>query len=886
MRKGIKIIVLAALTTLLLCIWGTAGAYVFHYTEDGNWSFSEYTNQKDGAEIFYEGQSSSVSIPLYITYRDVQIPVVRVNLQAYFPDEENRLNYIPITSVHFQTDAEGHTSVKWLTGSSVRPSHITQLNVPEGVTEVQLFRNNPYLKTVTLAPSVTTIGEDCFSGCSVLESIEMPGVLYFGNRAFKGTALREATLREGVTKITEGMFQDCGKLTKITIPDTVTEISARAFQGCGMLPEIHVPDGIPKIRLSTFQGCASLTEILLPESVTILEGYAFDGCSSLNYIPLPGNLRVIEYGCFTGCDSLEEITLPASLTEVSDNACPPAIRKLVLEDGIGITKIPWMPMNELEELIAPATVTDRLGNIVEPFPKLRKATISRTRILRDCEDTLEELTLLDPEVNDNSLQHYTNLRKLVLPEGLTKLPAYAFRGCTALADVNLPSTLTSIGIYAFAGCPIPQVTIPAGVSAIDHVFEDNPALTSVTVPNTVTTMESAFRGCTALKSAEMPWEENSVTNLKGSFQDCTALESIWINGYITYLEKAFSGCTSLRDVQIAPEGPAITNAMYTFENCTALKGIWLPEGKFNRIYYRMFKGSGLEETDLPESIQAIDAEAFQGCPNLYRVGIPADQQMTIGESAFADCIMLGYMDIPDTVTVTGSAFNNDYIELVVCQGSSAWECARNSPGDGIRPVFRDQITLAEDSWMDLRAEGTSITLYPPEAEPGGEYSYTYLLEATDGSWSGWDYQSGKRGATFSGLDPDHKSYIGYVWIGYDYRSFDPENRCIRKKYNGASGGTILWTPAFFTVNENGEIQFAEEGGSEGFAVIQPGVVNIELEAFANSGIHAIYLPESVSSIGERAFEDCSLTVYCPTGSWAEEWAKEQGIPCILLGKNE
>ena len=62
-----------------------------------------------------------------------------------------------------------------------------------------------------------------------------------------------------------------------------------------------------------------------------------------------------------------------------------------------------------------------------------------------------------------------------------------------------------------------------------------------------------------------------------------------------------------------------------------------------------------------------------------------------------------------------------------------------------------------------------------------------------------------------------------------------------------------------------------------------GVQIIEDYAFANCPhLWQIYIPASVTSIGEQAFEDCSdeLIIYGADGSYAQEYAEQFGIPFV------
>lgn len=526
--------------------------------------------------------------------------------------------------------------------------------------------------------------------------------------------------------------------------------------------------------------------------------------------------------------------------------------------------------------------------------------------LKDCQDTLEEVILLDPDANlgSNKLPNYTALRKVTLPEGYPVIASNAFQGCSALTEINLPDSLTGIGRYAFSGCPIASVTVPAGVSAIDYVFEYNTALTSVTVPNSVQTMEGAFRGCTALKSVNMPWEEGSVSSLRYAFQDCNSLESIWISPYVTDLTNAFSGCAALSNFMPSEEGDAITAMENAFEGCSSLTGIWLPEGKFTFLSSGMFRNSGLREIEIPNGVTAIYQDAFCGCGELHSVLLPQTLE-SIGRYAFANCGALGVLDVPDSVlSLSSDAFENDRIDLITTQGKPAWNVAMQSDEDEIRAAFRDQIEFPSGAQTGMKVDGNTITLTAPEVAPNGNYRYTYFLKAADGS----DFQTqtgeNRLSASFSGLHPDAMAYIGWVGVGFDFSSIDTATGDVRPGYNGAVSKRVSYP--FVAVNEQGEIQFlsemdsvaylpqslisldseafADAGLSGCFIVCPPGVKRLDDSIFAHSGIRAVYLPESVESMGNDVFDGCSVVIYCVSGSWAEEWATGQGLPLVALEK--
>lgn len=77
---------------------------------------------------------------------------------------------------------------------------------------------------MTLSPSLTSIADYAFSGCSNIASLILP---------------------LGVTKIGDYAFSDCSRLTSLTIPSSVTSLGDYAFKNCSSLQSIYVSWSIP-----------------------------------------------------------------------------------------------------------------------------------------------------------------------------------------------------------------------------------------------------------------------------------------------------------------------------------------------------------------------------------------------------------------------------------------------------------------------------------------------------------------------------------------------------------------------------------------------------------------------------------------------------------------
>ena len=103
------------------------------------------------------------------------------------------------------------------------------------------------------------------------------------------------------------------------------------------------------------------------------------------------------------------------------------------------------------------------------------------------------------------------VEKVVLPEGMTVIPAAAFNGATNLKEVNIPSTVTAIGVNAFRSSALTTLTIPATVEAISYgAFRDMTALTTVTIEGDVHIPDYAFRGCANLRTVYINGENATV----------------------------------------------------------------------------------------------------------------------------------------------------------------------------------------------------------------------------------------------------------------------------------------------------------------------------------------------------------------------------------------
>ena len=212
-------------------------------------------------------------------------------------------------------------------------SGLTSMTIPDGVTKIGAgaFSECSGLTSITIPDSVTKILSSPFSGCD-LDSISVSQ----GNTVYhsQGNCLIETASKKlisgtnssiipddgSVTSIEQSAFQNCSRLTSITIPDSVTSIEGWAFCDCSGLTSVTIPDSVTNIERCAFQNCSGLTSITIPNSVTSIGDHAFRNCSGLMSITIGNSVISIGYAAFHSCSRLTSITIPDSVTNIDDYA--------------------------------------------------------------------------------------------------------------------------------------------------------------------------------------------------------------------------------------------------------------------------------------------------------------------------------------------------------------------------------------------------------------------------------------------------------------------------------------------------------------------------------------------------------------------------------------
>ena len=422
-------------------------------------------------------------------------------------------------------------------------------------------------------------------------------------------------------------------------------------------------------------------------------------------------------------------------------------------------------------------------------------TISGTGDMYDYE-------LLGTNTPWNSLR--SQIKSVVIKDGVTSIGDCAFGGCISLTSVSIPDGVISIGFAAFESCSLlTGVTIPNSVTGIgDYAFGYCSSLISVTIPGSVTSIgEAAFAGGST--SVNVSRENKNYCSVDGglydkqkttilhpgkiqngafrvpdgvnrigdsAFFDCTSLTSVIIPKSVTSIGSlAFLGCirltnvtipdgvTSIGDAAFAGSSTSINVSRENKNYCSVDGGLYnkqkttiLHPGKIQNGTFR-----------IPDGVTSIGDYAFDGYRSLTNVTIP-DSVTNICYGAFLDCIKL------TDVYYDGTA--SDWAKITIEEGnedltSATLHCAKSAPA---APVVKlgNSATSGKPMLTWNAVEGaTSYRIYRSTSKGSG-YSLLGTTTATSytntGAKAGTTYYYRVKACNDAGLSPYSNIVSGKV----------------------------------------------------------------------------------------------------------------------------
>ncbi len=616
-----------------------------------------------------------------------------------------------------------------LTPWQLSRAQVTTVVISEGVTSIgeSAFKDYTCLKDLTVPAGLDCVGSNIkpiFEGCSNIESMT-----FIGNGAWYGygssssqssyygfapwqlskSNLTNVSISDGVTSIGGYAFINCTSIKSIAVPDSVTLIGTSAFMGCTALNNIDLSDRLGAIEPQTFSSCTSLVSIQIPDSVISVGDSAFYKCDNLSSVRIGSSVSKIGNSVFKGCSSLStisvtdndhfyskdnvlfdsdtstlilypegkdssEYTIPNSITSIAEYAFADnqSLKSLLIPNSItSIGNGAFYNCINLNVLTVPGNL-NCVGNVDEP---VFNGCTNITKITFVGSGKWYDYSSSDHELTPWQLSR-SNLIEVIVSDGMTSIGDDAFSGCVKLSTLTIGDSVLSIGASAFKNCSdLKELTIPAGLDCVGF------------------TTQPIFEGCTKIESITFTgtgdWFSYNDSYTYTPWQlSRSYLASITISdGVRTIGDHAFANCTKLTSIYIGASVNLIGTAV--FQGCTVLTSIEVSKnntdllsegnvlfnsGKTVLIQYPIGMLDALYE--VPSGVTSIREYAFSGCTALTGMVIP-DSVTSVGNGAYSGCTALSELTVPvgldcvvsNTEPVFEYCLN---ISKITFTGSGAW----------------------------------------------------------------------------------------------------------------------------------------------------------------------------------------------------------------------
>lgn len=203
--------------------------------------------------------------------------------------------------------------------------------------------------------------------------------------------------------------------------------------------------------------------------------------------------------------------------------------------------------------------------------------------LADLHDTViipKEIGGIPVKIIRSHAFYNTDIKHVILPEGLEEIEDRAFASCTLLEEINFPSTLKHIGNEAFVYCErLKSIILNEGLTNLSEgVFRSCSGLENVSFPESLIKIDSEAFRYTKIKNIR--FNSNLKEISKSAFEDCDSLENVEFNEGLECIgEYAFNTDCSLTKI-ILPES-LITLGYNAFNSCSSLQTFYIGKNLAN-----------------------------------------------------------------------------------------------------------------------------------------------------------------------------------------------------------------------------------------------------------------------------------------------------------------
>lgn len=467
-----------------------------------------------------------------------------------------------------------------------------------------------------------------------------------------------------VTQIDDYAFQGCTDIVSLIISKSVVNIGASAFDGCTGMKFLRFADGTTPLSFENNRQFmqSPLDSLVVGRDLDYASGSRAGGYSPfastsrefspIKYVEFTDSVTSIPSRLFERCTTIEKVFIGQNVTSIADNlfryctalkvvvcktVTPPSSRRSIITSDNSVTL--YVPEGTAEAYQATTSWKDFYRILdIEYVPdfiidgvKYSLVAKGNVGVVAINDTTKYEGNIVLPETVSCNGTTYT----------VTVICNGAFNDCQNLVSVQIPASVSLIEDYAFQNCSI-MVDCEAVTPPVCSEKSFNEVSGRLFVPE----------GTHELYSSAIGW--SNFTYLI----DCEYIPDFNVDGIVYTLigrnKVAVSGCD---------------------ESLHHLKHISLPETvEYKGVVYQLTEIIGMsiqatfETIDIPNAVTAIRPYAFSHHEELKSIILP-DSLVVLGEGAFSGCYDLSHVTIPAGVKIIErETFSSCNLDTVVVKG--------------------------------------------------------------------------------------------------------------------------------------------------------------------------------------------------------------------------
>lgn len=772
--------------------------------------------------------------------------------------------------------------------------------IPQGITVINSAFSNTKITELVIPEHVLRIESAAFKDSLISKIIFEQGsrLVYIGDQAFENlsSTVFEWGEFDQLTAVGYAAFRGCQSITRFLAPN-ITVIKNNAFEGCSNITDMSVTgDKLADI----FGGDIphTLNTLRIAAGNNIIQEAAFENAASVTQAYFASTVRSIEKNAFKNAENLEFLSFG-----LADNLYS------VGHGAFHNTK--WYD-NQPQGVICIGNIVysykDGDGGIVN-IPD-GAAAVSAYAFYNSDVRTIN-LPLSVTRIEEYAFAECKELETVNMAGGssLWQIGEGAFMNCKALTSIHIPYTVAEIGEYALWGTEALQELAYTGMVSVEYLLGDVPqtletvrfidgstAITAFACQNldmvkrviisaTVTEIgQAAFKGMEQLSVVNIITGSQLQKIGDYAFEDCQNLTAINLPATAAQIGKGvFAGCVKLEEltvngsVDFAPlfsDTPSddcygLARQDGTYYIPYSLKKLNIAQGS-QTIKEGNYQGTQIERVNIPSSVAAVGAYAFEGADKLSVLNISGSGLEVIENDAFSGCESLTEITLPQSLNYIGDrAFYG-------CSRLATINMLSQSCQTGHQAFYG---TLWQTSQMGLVYVGNTLLGY------NGILPEDYILTVREGTVEIAPSAFESQNNLVSAVIPSSVKVLNKAAF----------KNCINLQsvqFTGESSLSVIGDEAFYnTAISNMLIPAAVTSigdgafyGCSSLAVVMfdnnSRLRSIGASAFYGSAVSEMVLPAQVKTIGEQAFVNSALTRFrLPDGNALEQIEKSafQGL---------